>query len=180
MAEIVVVSGKGGTGKTTVTAAFAELAGNAVVLRSRRRHAGSAPDPRSRDRDLHRVLRRQSSRDRSRPLPGLRASAPDLCRFDAVVEDGATYAIDPMACEGCKVCVTFCSAGAIAFPRQHRGRTHHSRTRFGPLIHADLFPGEENSGLLGLAIEGPKPATWPAASAARLSSATARRVSDAR
>ncbi len=147
MAEIVIVSGKGGTGKTTVTAAFAELAGNAVVCDL------DVDTP-----DLHLILdpEIENSVDfyaghRAEIDPDLCQGCgvcADLCRFDAIVEQGTTYAIDPMACEGCKVCVTFCSAGAIAFPRQHRGRTHHSRTRFGPLIHADLFPGEENSGLL--------------------------------
>jgi MinD superfamily P-loop ATPase len=51
-------------------------------------------------------------------------------------------------CEGCKVCVHFCPAKAIAFTPRHCGRWHISQTRFGPLVHAQLFPGQENSGRL--------------------------------
>ncbi len=147
MPEVVIVSGKGGTGKTTVTAAFAQLAEHAVVCDL------DVDTP-----DLHLILDPEIE-ESEEFFAGHQAeidpelcqgcgTCADLCHFGAVVEDGAVYAVDPLACEGCKVCVTFCPSGAIAFNRQKRGHAHRSRTRFGPLIHADLFPGEENSGLL--------------------------------
>jgi MinD superfamily P-loop ATPase len=76
----------------------------------------------------------------------------DLCRFGAVKrpdpEDFSGYGIDPLRCEGCKVCVQFCPAKAIGFTEKHCGQWYASSTRFGPMIHAQLFPGEENSGRL--------------------------------
>jgi MinD superfamily P-loop ATPase len=72
----------------------------------------------------------------------------EMCRYDAIVNEGDRYFIDPLKCEGCKVCVEFCPAKAIDFPDRHCGSWFLSDTRFGPMIHAQLFPGEENSGLL--------------------------------
>ena len=72
----------------------------------------------------------------------------DMCRFGAVSENGDVCRIDPFGCEGCKVCVVFCPEEAIDFPDRHCGQWYRSRTRFGPMIHAQLFPGQENSGRL--------------------------------
>ena len=58
-----------------------------------------------------------------------------------------------MRCEGCKVCVAFCPAEAIRFPEKHCGQWYVSSTRFGPLVHAQLFPGEENSGRLVMVLK---------------------------
>jgi len=147
MPEITVISGKGGTGKTTVTAAFAHLAGDAVICDL----DVDAPD-------LHLVLdpERETAADfdagHLAVIDPARCSGcgvcMELCRFGAVVADGNGYVIDPLACEGCKTCVTLCPAGAIDFPTRRCGRRYRSRTRFGPLIHAQLFPGAENSGRL--------------------------------
>jgi MinD superfamily P-loop ATPase len=72
----------------------------------------------------------------------------ELCKFDAVRQVDGQMQIDPMHCEGCMVCVHFCPEGAIDFPSRHCGEWYTSRTRFGPLVHAQLFPGQENSGRL--------------------------------
>lgn len=72
----------------------------------------------------------------------------DVCRYGAIAENDGEYAVNPLACEGCKTYVVLCPAGAIDFPIRRCGRRYRSRTRFGPLIHAQLFPGAENSGLL--------------------------------
>jgi len=72
----------------------------------------------------------------------------DMCRFGAVLEHDGRYRIDPLRCEGCKVCVAFCPEGAIDFPPRHCGTRYVSDTRFGPMVHAQLFPGQENSGRL--------------------------------
>lgn len=147
MAEILVVSGKGGTGKTTVTAAFAQLAANAVICDL------DVDTP-----DLHLILapEREESFDfyaghRAEIVPELCqgcGTCAEMCRFNAVRAGTESYVVDPLACEGCNVCVTFCPAEAIRFPQYRCGRTHRSRTRFGPMVHARLIPGEENSGLL--------------------------------
>lgn len=147
MPEIIVISGKGGTGKTTVTAALAQLAENAVICDL------DVDTP-----DLHLILapEREAVFDfyaghRAEIDPELCRNCgvcADMCRFGAVSAGPEGYRIDPVACEGCNVCVTFCPAGAIRFPQQRCGRTYRSQTRFGPMVHARLFPGEENSGLL--------------------------------
>jgi MinD superfamily P-loop ATPase len=72
----------------------------------------------------------------------------DMCRFDAIRSDGPLPAVDPIRCEGCGVCVRFCPADAIDFVLKKCGEWTVSKTRFGPLVHAQLYPGEENSGKL--------------------------------
>jgi len=154
MKELVVISGKGGTGKTSIVAAFANLAKDAVL-------ADCDVDA----ADLHLVLEpdvKQSS-DFS---GGKQASivtekcigcgkCEDLCRFDAIHLDGSanghidkTYRVDPVSCEGCKVCVEFCPADAIEFEDAINGQWFISDTRFGKMVHARLGIAEENSGKL--------------------------------
>jgi MinD superfamily P-loop ATPase len=70
------------------------------------------------------------------------------CVFDAVLEDDGIYRVDPVRCEGCKVCVAFCPEKAIGFPEKLCGHWHKAESRFGPMAHAKLLPGEENSGKL--------------------------------
>jgi MinD superfamily P-loop ATPase len=152
--EIVIISGKGGTGKTSITAAFAALAENAVL-------ADCDVDA----ADLHVVLNPKIRQQFD--FSGGKAAAvePDkcvgcgkcaaLCRFDAVSLSGPgnrligkTYHIDPIACEGCKVCVEFCPVDAITFEPAINGQWFVSDTRFGPMVHAKLGIAQENSGKL--------------------------------
>lgn len=147
MHEILIISGKGGTGKTSLTAAFAHLS-NAAILCDL---DVDAPD-------LHLILRPEPST--STPfVAGFEARIrPDnctncgicmqMCRFGAIRMNGGGPAVDPIRCEGCGVCVHFCPEQAIAFESKHCGDWRISHTRFGPLIHAQLYPGEENSGKL--------------------------------
>lgn len=147
MREIVVISGKGGTGKTSITAAFAHLAENKVICDL----DVDAPD-------LHllldpHVLRREDFHSGHEAVIEPQrctgcGTCQDMCRFGAVLEDDGRYRIDPLRCEGCKVCVAFCPEGAIDFPPRHCGTRYVSDTRFGPMVHAQLFPGQENSGRL--------------------------------
>ncbi|MCX5891412.1 MAG: ATP-binding protein, partial [Deltaproteobacteria bacterium] len=71
-----------------------------------------------------------------------------MCQFGAIRQNGEGFVVDPLRCEGCKVCVAFCPDEAIGFPEKHCGQWYVSATRFGPLVHAQLFPGEANSGRL--------------------------------
>jgi len=147
MPEIIVISGKGGTGKTSLTAAFAHLAADAVICDL----DVDAPD-------LHLILQPETD-VREDFFSGHEAvidpaacngcgMCAEVCRFGAVTSTAAGFAVDPVKCEGCKVCVHFCPTGAIGFPERHCGEWFLSRTRFGPMIHAQLFPGAENSGRL--------------------------------
>jgi MinD superfamily P-loop ATPase len=79
----------------------------------------------------------------------------ELCRFDAIFFDGPgngkypkTFRVDPIACEGCGVCAWFCAERAIEFKPAVNGQWFISDTRFGPMVHARLNPGGENSGKL--------------------------------
>lgn len=147
MREIVVISGKGGTGKTSLTAAFAHLARDKVLCDL----DVDAPD-------LHilldpQPLRREDfvSGHEARIDPEICTACGlcrDACRFAAIRGAKGVPAVDPLRCEGCKVCVAVCPAGAVQFLPKHCGEWGVSATRFGTLVHAQLFPGEENSGRL--------------------------------
>lgn len=144
MKELVIVSGKGGTGKTSLTGAFAALSENHCLC-----------DADVDAADLHLLLHPEVQQSRDF-IGGSKASireadcsqcgtCGDLCQFDAV---SAGPAIDRMNCEGCGVCAWFCPEHAIDFTPQKCGEWYLSGTRFGPLVHARLGIGEENSGKL--------------------------------
>lgn len=144
MREIVIISGKGGTGKTSLTAAFAALAENSVLC-----------DADVDAADLH-LLMQPEVKQRVDFMggsiaiinPDLCTSCDicrDLCRFDAITEQ---FQVDSIRCEGCGVCVDFCPVAAIDFPVQRCGEWYLSETRFGPMVHARLGIAEENSGKL--------------------------------
>jgi MinD superfamily P-loop ATPase len=152
--ELAVISGKGGTGKTSVVASFAALSQNTVL-------ADCDVDA----ADLHlvldpRILNRTefTGGKRARIEPGLCSACgkcQELCRFDAVVFDGPgggvaekTYRVDPVACEGCGVCTWFCAEHAIEFGPVVNGEWFVSETRCGPMVHARLGLAQENSGKL--------------------------------
>jgi MinD superfamily P-loop ATPase len=144
MREIVIISGKGGTGKTSLTAAFAALAENSVLC-----------DADVDAADLH-LLMQPEVQQRADFMGGSKAvinmelctscnTCRDLCRFDAISEQ---FQVDTIRCEGCGVCVDFCPVTAIEFPVQRCGEWYLSDTRFGPMVHARLGIAEENSGKL--------------------------------
>lgn len=147
MRELVVISGKGGTGKTSLTAAFAHLARNAVLCDL----DVDAPD-------LHLIA--EPSIQRSGPfLSGHVAEIdPEVCKgcgacegacaYGAIRKVDGRFVVDAPHCEGCKVCVVSCPEGAIDFPDRLCGTWYESETRFGPMVHALLDPGLENSGKL--------------------------------
>jgi MinD superfamily P-loop ATPase len=149
MKELVVISGKGGTGKTSVVASFAALAGQTVV-------ADCDVDA----ADLHLVMGPTARRCeafsgglRARIEPELCLACgqcAELCRFDAIHDGmaGETPAVDPMACEGCGVCADFCPAGAIELAPATGSEWCVSETRFGPMVHARVGIGQGNSGKL--------------------------------
>jgi MinD superfamily P-loop ATPase len=154
MKELVVISGKGGTGKTSLVASFAALAGRSVIVDC------DVDVP-----DLHLVLTPTIERrepfvggKRARIRPGhciACGKCEELCRYDAIFFDGPgngvqarTHRVDEIACEGCGVCAWFCAEKAIAFEPVVQGEWYRSSTRFGPMLHARLNPPASNSGKL--------------------------------
>ena len=150
MKQLVILSGKGGTGKTTVTAALAHLAsqGRAIVM--------ADADVDAANLELLLDPTKQEVQD----FAGGKAAVIDVaactacgacaevCRFDAIVSSDGDYRVDELACEGCAACHYQCPADAIHMEEQRDGQWFRSDTRFGPLLHAHLFAGQENSGKL--------------------------------
>ncbi len=148
MNEVVIISGKGGTGKTSLTASFAYLNKNKAIFCDL---DVDAPD-------LHLILQP----DYNTKIPfyaGHEAiirendciscgTCEQICSFQAIQKISDTYKVNPIHCEGCKVCVEFCPKNAIDFPQSHCGEWYKSSSKVGTIIHAQLFPGQENSGLL--------------------------------
>ena len=147
MKELVIISGKGGTGKTSITASFAALAKNAVFadcdVDAADLHLILNPEIRER----HDFYSGHEAVIREADCTGCGLCA-DLCRFDAVKKSGDKFRIEPSSCEGCGVCVGFCPAKAIDFPDRLCGEWFISQTRFGTMVHARLGIGAENSGKL--------------------------------
>jgi len=139
--EIAVISGKGGTGKTTICAALGAIAEKTVMADC----DVDAPD-------LHILLNPtiKSSRD----FIGSKVAEIDeqlctqcrlcetACRFEAIGENR----VDPIVCEGCNVCVQICPEGAIRMKERVSGHVFSSDTRVGLMAHAKLIAGEGNSG----------------------------------
>ncbi len=149
MKELVILSGKGGTGKTSLTSSFACLAENIVL-------ADCDVDA----ADLHLVFSPEINYTESftsgyeAKIRTDECSGCDLCReycqFDSIKHDAEdnTYAVEPALCEGCGVCVSFCPEQCIDFPERVCGEWYRSFTRIGPMVHARLGIGAENSGKL--------------------------------
>lgn len=170
MKEIVVISGKGGTGKTSFVASLAALAGEVVT-------ADCDVDA----ADLHLLL--GPTVEKKMPFSGGKIAVINseacsgcgkcwvLCRFDAISKVGGSphndagardatdskeskheivpvFEVDEAACEGCGVCAHFCPEDAISMEEADNGEWYVSKTRFGPMVHARLKAGAENSGKL--------------------------------
>ena len=152
--EITVISGKGGTGKTSVTASFAVMAGQSVL-------ADNDVDA----ADLHLILKpailekhpfasgKKAEIDAKKCIGCGKCSAAchfDAIRFDGPANDivGQTYRIDPFACEGCGLCRLVCPVQAVKTERAVTGQWFVSATQCGPMVHARLGIAEENSGRL--------------------------------
>ncbi len=141
-----ILSGKGGTGKTTLTAAIACLAKDKLL-------ADCDVDA----ADMHIILQPEQT-ERHDFISGVKAAVTpekctgcgtclEICRYDAITLDDKA-AVDDFSCEGCGVCSHFCPEDAIELEPNHCGYWYVSHTRLGTLVHAELRPGEENSGKL--------------------------------
>jgi MinD superfamily P-loop ATPase len=150
--ELVVISGKGGTGKTSVLASFAVLAGDAVLadcdVDAADLHLVLLPEV----REEHEFWSGHEAVIREANCVGC-GLCQQHCRFDAIVSVEITPGrsvcrVDPTACEGCGVCVRVCPNGAVDFPARLCGRWMVSDTRAGPMVHARLGIAADNSGKL--------------------------------
>ena len=143
MKELVVLSGKGGTGKTSIAGSLAALAKRKVLV-----------DCDVDAADLHLLLKprmRQENEFWSGQLAHIDPDkctqcglCQDLCRFDAIKD----FRVDPISCEGCGFCSHICPDEAIAMEENLSGHWFISDTRYGPLVHAKLGIAQENSGKL--------------------------------
>ncbi len=145
MKQVLILSGKGGTGKTTVAGAFARLAAPCVT-------ADCDVDA----ADLHLILSPEPA-ERNEFYGGKKAAidpakcsscgrCAEVCRFDAVRRE--PYSVDRLSCEGCGVCAWNCPEGAISLTGSLSGTWAVSKFRFGVFAGARLEPAEENSGKL--------------------------------
>ena len=148
MKEITVISGKGGTGKTTVTAALASTGKNMVLC-----------DGDVDAADLHLILHPQIKESHIFEGSWLATINPnectncglceEYCRFDAISSNGNdAYTIDPFKCEGCRLCERICPSKAIHSEKSTNNSWFVSETRAGIMTHATMGPGEDNSGKL--------------------------------
>jgi MinD superfamily P-loop ATPase len=148
MKQIAVLSGKGGTGKTVITASLAALAKNKITV-----------DCDVDAANLH-ILLKPDIRERHEFSGGKTAFIDksicvecglcrDICRFKAIQSD---YQVDEIDCEGCGLCANACPEQAVSMKENISGEWFVSDTEFGPLVHAKLGIAEENSGKLVAAI----------------------------
>lgn len=149
MKQLVVLSGKGGTGKTITTAALAHLASEdmSIVLADADVDAANLElvlNPERLDRQEFRSGQIALINEETCTACGRCA---EVCRFEAITA-GESYRVDPIACEGCASCYYQCPVEAIAMQEALAGEWYRSDTRLGPLFHAHLFAGQENSGKL--------------------------------
>lgn len=144
MKQIVVISGKGGTGKTVVTGSFAFLAQNKIMV-----------DCDVDAADLH-LLLHPDIKERHEFRSGQTAviekklckkcgKCSSVCRFEAIKPD---FSIESFSCEGCGLCAKVCPYGAIRMNENVAGEWFVSNTKYGPFVHAKLGIAEENSGKL--------------------------------
>ncbi|MCB9014796.1 MAG: ATP-binding protein [Lentimicrobiaceae bacterium] len=149
MKEIVVISGKGGTGKTSITASFAVLAGTSVVVADCDVDAA----------DMHLLMQPRVDVTEdfySGQIANINQSqctrcgkCINICRFDAISLRNKQYIIDPLSCEGCGYCARICPTKAIVNRERLAGQWYISNIKTGSLmVHAKLGIGADNSGKL--------------------------------
>jgi MinD superfamily P-loop ATPase len=149
MKEIVIISGKGGTGKTSITASFAYLGGNNIVaadcdVDAADMHLLLQPDF-AKSEDFYSGVIANINQDKCTQC----GKCAEVCRFNAIPIINEQYIIMPLNCEGCGYCARVCPTEAITMEEQNVGKWHISETKVGnTLVHARLGIGAENSGKL--------------------------------
>jgi MinD superfamily P-loop ATPase len=151
--QLVILSGKGGTGKTSLAAAFAHLALEGPYPRS---IVLADADVDAANLELVLKPERQETHEFIGGLVALIdpqlcqecGICEQVCRFEAIEHTQGVYRVDPIACDGCAACVYQCPEEAVHMQPQTAGQWYRSESHYGPLLHASLFPAHENSGKL--------------------------------
>ncbi len=149
MKEIVVISGKGGTGKTSITASFAFLAKEDIVVAdcdvdAADMHLLLQPDY-EKSEDFHSGVLAEIDQEKCIKC----GKCAEVCRFDAIPKINSQYIVNPLNCEGCGYCYHICPTDAILMKEQNVGKCYTSNTRMNnKMVHARLNIGAENSGKL--------------------------------
>lgn len=145
--EIVVLSGKGGTGKTTVTSALARLIPSKIIADT---DVDAANMYILMDPEKYRT-----EKFRGKSVAVIEESkciscniCKEKCRFDAIEIINGKYKVDSLSCDGCTLCSLACPADAIEMKKQFVGEWYLSDTKYGDFVYARLDPGAENSGNL--------------------------------
>lgn len=147
MTEIAILSGKGGTGKSSLCSAFATIDQNMII-------ADCDVDA----ANMHIILQPLNYLEKSF-LTGYKATIDnnscnscglciDLCRFNAIVKENEKVTVSEIACDGCKLCSRICPSNSITMVPNNNSHWYIGDYRNGKIIHARLSPGEENSGKL--------------------------------
>lgn len=144
MKQIAVISGKGGTGKTVLTASFAALAKNACIVDCDVDAADLYLLLKPRIRERHQFISGQTAKI-DKEICTKCGQCTSICRFNAIRKD---YQVDPISCEGCSICSIICPVEAIIMEENLTGEWYVSETGYGPFVHAKLGIAEENSGKL--------------------------------
>lgn len=148
MKEITILSGKGGAGKTTIAAALASLAKNTVFCDN---DVDAA--------DLHLIFKPDIKETYKFNSGSIAVINPEICNNCGLCEESCRFTaihtnatnspkVNPFQCEGCRLCERICPVNAITTNQNFNNFWYISETRFGTLIHAQMGPGEENSGKL--------------------------------
>jgi len=149
MKEVVIISGKGGTGKTSISASFAQLGGKDIVVADCDVDAA----------DMHLLLNPDFAKSEDF-FSGFKAvinqnecdlcgNCFEVCRFDAISVENGEYSVNSLNCEGCGYCARVCPNEAIKMEEQNVGKWYISNTKTGnKMVHARLGIGAENSGKL--------------------------------
>lgn len=145
--EIAIISGKGGTGKSSITAAFASIANNVVL-------ADCDVDA----ANMH-IIMNPTVEEQSVYIAGEKAVidysrcnscriCTEYCRFEAMTISENKVSIDSVNCDGCRLCERVCPVSAISMEKRDKSRMYSGSFRFGKMVFGILYPGEENSGKL--------------------------------
>ncbi len=147
MTEITVLSGKGGSGKTSISAAFATIAKNIIVadcdVDAANMHL--ILNPTLDYEELFTTGYKAIINDKICVQCGI---CIDLCRFEAIANINGIVTIKETTCDGCKLCSRLCPTQAISMMPSNRSKWFKGTYRNGLMVHARLAPGEENSGKL--------------------------------
>ncbi len=146
--ELVIISGKGGTGKTTLTSSFAYLMKDKIIVDADADAADMyilmKPDVKKKELFKGNMPARIDTEKCTKC-----DICKQLCRFDAIsINDEGNYVVNEIKCDACDLCRIACPADAIKMVETISGEWYESETKYGIMVHAKLYPGAENSGNL--------------------------------